>query len=354
MPSSSNYEQGPVLVTGATGYVAGWIIKELLDAGVPVHAAVRDASNKDKIGHLEKLAKEGSTLKFFETDLLKDGTFEEAMQGCSVVIHTASPFIASVNDPQKDLVDPALKGTRNVLLTANKTSSVKKVVLTSSVVAMYGDNKDLSSLPNQTLDESVWNTTSTISTNAYAYSKTVAEKEAWKIFKEQDQWELVVLNPALVFGPTLSTRATSESFNFMKAFGNGAMATGVPKIGLGVVDVRDVAKAHFKAATQPASGRFVICGHNTSLLEIGKTLQPEYKAYPLPKMEAPKVMVWLFGPIFDKTLTRRYVSNNVGYLWKADNSKSVKELGMEYRPLKTTTCDFFQQLIDLGMLKKKS
>ncbi|EDK41025.2 hypothetical protein PGUG_05123 [Meyerozyma guilliermondii ATCC 6260] len=355
LQNSKTTIEGPVLVTGATGYVAGWIVKELLEAGVTVHAAVRDASNKEKLRHLDELSdKYNGQLKYFEADLLKNGSFAEAMKGCKIVFHTASPFTSNFKDPQKDLVDPAKKGTQNVLETANETEAVTKVVLTSSVVAMYGDNKDLASLPNGTMDESVWNTTSTLQTNPYAYSKTVAEKLAWEIYEKQSQWELVVLNPALVMGPGLNSNATSESYQYIKSYGNGSMKTGVPKIGLGIVDVRDVAVAHVKAASVPsARGRYIISGHNTTLLEIGKSLAPEYKAYPLPTRELPKFMVWLVGPFFDKTLTRRFVTANANYLWKADNSKSIKELGVNYRPLKTTVCEFFQHLIDEKSLPVK-
>jgi dihydroflavonol-4-reductase len=347
--------KGPVLVTGATGYVAGWIVKELLEAGVTVHAAVRNASNKDKIRHLDELnEKYSGELKYFEADLLKNGSFAEAMKGCTVVFHTASPFTSNFTDPQKDLVDPAKKGTENVLETANQTETVTRIVLTSSVVAMYGDNQDLTKLPNQTLDESAWNTTSTLETNPYAYSKTVAEKLAWEIFEKQNQWDLVVINPGLVMGPGLGSAGTSESYEIMKSFGNGLMKSGVPKVGLGVVDVRDVAVAHVNAAAIPsAKGRYLISGHNTSLLGIGKLLAPEYQAYPLPTRELPKFMVWLVGPMVDKMLTRRYVCANVNYEFKADHSKSVQELGVKYRPLKTTVCEFFQQLIDNKVLPAK-
>ena len=85
--------KSPVLVTGATGYVAGWIVKKLLEAGITVHAAVRDPSNHDKLGHLEELKNStNGDLKFFAADLLKEGSYAEGMAGCKVVFHTASPF----------------------------------------------------------------------------------------------------------------------------------------------------------------------------------------------------------------------------------------------------------------------
>lgn len=340
--------ESPVLVTGATGYVAGWVVKRLLEAGVTVHAAVRDPSNHDKLRHLEELKSSTSgDLKFFKADLLTEGSYAEGMAGCKVVFHTASPFTSKITDPQKDLVDPAKIGTRNVLETANKTKSVSRVVLTSSVAAICGSNRKILSLPNGTLNEDVWNDISSLSYNPYAYSKTIAEKEAWSIHEKQNNWDLVVVNPSLVLGPGLNPNATSESFNIMKAYGDGLMKSGVPDSGLEIVDVRDLADAHLKAAfVKNAHGRYIISAHNTSLLGIGKALSPEYDSYPIPKSAAPKFLLWLIGPFISKSLTRRYITENVNYEWKADNSKGINELHLKYRPLKDTVCEFFQLIID--------
>ena len=99
------------MVTGATGYVASWLVKKLLDEGYVVHATVRDPDNKQKLQYLDALAEKASgSIRYFKADLLKKDGFKEAMEGCEIVFHTASPFINKVKDPQKDLIDPALKG----------------------------------------------------------------------------------------------------------------------------------------------------------------------------------------------------------------------------------------------------
>lgn len=338
----------PVLVTGATSYIAGWLIKQLLAEGITVHACVRDPSNNDKIKHLEKLErKSGAQIKYFKSDLLEEGSYDEAIEGCAVVFHVASPFVLSVEDPQRDLADPAKIGTRNVLESANKAESVQRVVLTSSYVAMFGDNADLVSLPNGTVDEDCWNTTSTLHHQPYPYSKVIAEKEAMRIHQEQNRWDLVVINPSLVLGPSLNESATSESFNIMRQMGNGDLGMGVPNLGIGVVDVRDVAEAHYRAAYTPtASGRYLVSGHDTSMMSIGQQLLPEYKSYPIPPRILPKALVWLVGPIQNKSLTRKYVCQNVNYDFKGNATKSIKDLGLQYRPLKQSVTEMFQQLID--------
>lgn len=339
----------PVMVTGATGYVAGWLVKKLVDEGFTVHAAVRDPGNKTKISHLLTAASEAKgEIRFFKADLLISDSYLESMQGCQVVFHTASPFTSKINDPQKELIDPAQLGTRNVLESVNKTPSVERVVLTSSCAAIYGDNADLDSTTNGVFTEENWNTSSSLDHQAYSYSKTLAEKEAWKINKSQDRWELVVINPSLVIGPGLNPHATSETFSLIKQFGDGSMKSGAPRLGIGTVDVRDLAEAHFKAAFTPqAKGRYIISGHNTNFLELAKTLVPKYgKKYPIPRRALPKFLLWIVGPMIDKNLTRKVVTRNVNIPWKADNSKGIQDLKIEYRSLDLTMNEFFQQMID--------
>lgn len=346
----------PVLVTGATGYVAGWIIKKLLDEGLTVHATVRNPNDTAKLAHLNILAASSQgNIRFFKADLLDEGSFAEAMKDCELVYHTASPFFTDVKDAQKELIEPAVLGTRNVLNQANLTPSVKRVVLTSSCAAIYTDCIDVQNAPNGILTEEIWNSTASLEYQPYSYSKTLAEKEAWKMAGEQQQWDLVALNPPMVFGPPLNPQTvTSESISILKQMGDGTLKSGVPKIGMGVVDVRDLADAHFKAGFTPAAnGRNIIRGHNTDMLEMAQILYKSYgKQYKVPNSALPKWLLLLVGPIVNKILTRKYLRNNVNLAWKADNSKSVKELGMHYRPLEQTMNEAFQTLIDHQVIQK--
>jgi nucleoside-diphosphate-sugar epimerase len=346
----SIHQEKPVLVTGATGYVASWIVKRLLEEGVTVHAAVRNPDDRDKIRHLENMASGlPGTLRFFKADLLQNGSYKEAMTGCEIVFHTASPFTLDVKDPQKELVDPAKLGTRNVLHTVNQVSSVRRVILTSSCAAIYGDNADSQHVPNGIFTERNWNTTSSLENKPYSFSKTEAEKEAWAIRSNQSRWVLAVLNPSLVLGPGINPNATSESFKIIQQMGSGKLQLGLPDIGIGVVDVRDLAEAHIKAAfLEHASGRNIISGHNVSLPRIAASLLPKFSSYPIPKRILPKALVWLFAPLVDKTITRKFVSHNVGWSWQANNTKSINALGMVYRSLETSTQDMFQQMIQNG------
>lgn len=345
-----------VLVTGATGYVAGWLVKRLLEEGHSVHAAVRDPAAKDKIAHLDRLAAElPGTIRYFKADLLSPGSYGEAMQGCEVVFHTASPFVLGVADPQRDLVDPAVKGTRNVLDSVNATPSVRRVVLTSSCAAIYGDNADMAKSKTGKFTEADWNTTSSLTHQPYSYSKTAAEQAAWEMAEAQNRWDFVTVNPSMVLGPGLASAATSESFALMRQLGDGTMKSGVPDFRIGVVDVRDVAEMHMRAAFDPAAkGRYLTSGCDSNLPEIATILRKEFgKDWPLPKSVLPKWLVWLAGPMINKALTRRMVSLNIGVPAHFDNAKSRSELGMSYRPLAVSVKDMFAQMVETGAIRRR-
>ena len=344
----------PVLVTGATGYVAGHIVRRLLEEGYTVHAAVRDPDNATKVQHLTELADRlPGTIRYFRSDLLQTGSYVDAMQGCETVFHTASPCHLAVEDPQRDLVEPALSGTSNVLQTVNEIATVRRVVLTSSCAAIFGDNADVESSVTGAFTEADWNTTSTLDHQPYAYSKVLAEKEAWRIAGAQDRWDLVSVNPSVVVGPGLSAQGSSATYEFLIKFADGSMKSGAPDYGMGKVDVRDVAEAHMKSAFTPsASGRYLICAKNTSFPEVAAVLRNEFgDDWPFPKRTLPKWIVWLFGPLKDRTLTRKLIRRNVGHPFVADNSRSINDLGMTYRSVEESIVDLFQQIIDAGLLK---
>ena len=348
----------PVLVTGANGYVASWVVKKLLDEGITVHAAVRDPKNEKKVAHLKELAAQSNgKIKFFAGDLLVHDSYKEAMQDCEIVFHTASPFTTDVKDPQKELIEPAVNGTENVLLTAKEVPSVKRVVVTSSCAAIYTDAIDTVNAPDGKITEDIWNTKASLDYQPYYYSKTLAEKKAWEITETQNSWDLVTINMSLVLGPALNPQnTTSESMNILMMLGGGEMKMGAPKIGAGLVDVRDVANAHFLAAYTPsAKGRYITSAHNTNFLEMGQSLLPKYgEKFPLPKKALPKWLLMLIGPFTNKLFSRKFIKNNVNIPFKADNSKIKNDLGLSFRPLKETMEDSFQQLIDEGILSAKN
>lgn len=339
----------PVMVTGATGYLAGWIVKALLEQGLTVHATVRDPGARAKVAHLVALGEAGpGKLRLFKADLLQEGSFDAAAEGCSVIFHTASPFVTAVKDPQRDLVDPAVKGTLNVLGAANRATSVERVVLTSSCAAIYGDAADTSRAPGGQLTEAVWNTTSSLSHNAYSLSKTLAEQAAWKMAGAQDRWRLVAVNPALIIGPALNPDPTSEVFDLVRQLVDGRMRTGAPDLELGVVDVRDVAEAHLRAAFLPqANGRNIVFERSASILDMADALRAAGDGrLKLPRGKLPNWLVKLVGPLANPLFTRAWLAQNLGHPWRASNAKAVRELGLTFRPFDASIREMVAQMMD--------
>ena len=345
----------PILVTGASGYIASWIIQYLLEDGHTVHATVRNPNKTQSVQHLKNIAQNTSgTLHLFAADLLQEGSFDAAMQGCVTVIHTASPFLLDgFKDGYEELVRPALEGTRNVLEAVNRTESVERVVLTSSVVACYGDCVDAKDIPNHMINESYWNESSTVTHNPYNFSKVAAEREAWKIQKKQQRWQLVSLNPGLVFGPSLTQSSQSASIDTLVSMGDGRLRTGVPDLASGMVDVRDLARAHILAAFNPqANGRYLVVAETLKLIDVANILRKNFgDQYPFPRFIVPKFMAWAFGPLMGP-ITRDFVSRNIGHPIQFDHSRSI-ELGLQYMSLNQSLKDHFQQLLDDGLVKER-
>jgi nucleoside-diphosphate-sugar epimerase len=342
----------PILITGGSGYVAGWIIKLFLEKGLSVHTTVRNPSKPSSVDHLNEMAANSpGNLKIFKADLLTPGSFDAAMAGCGLVLHTASPFfISGFKDADEALVKPAKEGTQNVLAAVNRTDTVKRVVLTSSVAAIYGDTVDVRNVHNGIFTEEHWNNTSSVDHQPYNYSKTLAERKAWEICEQQNRWDLVVVNPGLVLGPSLSKDSHSESVRTIMRLSDGTFRLGVPQLWLPIVDVRDVAQAHYNASFMPeANGRHVLVAGEVTLLDISSCLQKEFgRKFLFPRRQIPKPLVWLAAPFYD--LTRAFVCKNVGYPITVSNRYSREHLDMDYRPIDQTVIDHFQQILDDGLL----
>ncbi|CAI6092961.1 unnamed protein product [Clonostachys chloroleuca] len=343
------------LVTGASGYIALHVINFLLQDGWTVHGTVRGLKNAEKVKPILELEKSSpGTLQLFEADLLDAGSFLESMQGCDVVIHIASPCLMPehIKDPQRQLVTPALEGTRNVLESVNKTPCVRRVILTSSEGAMRGNANEALLMENHTVHESYWNEASSISHNAYAYSKTLAEREAWKMADAQKRWKLVTICPSTVVGPSLTPNSASASLDLIEQIMNGSMIFGVPDMYMPMVDVREVALAHVRAAkVSEARGRYILSSHEvTGLLEIALIIRSIHK-YPwiVPFWKLPDWIVRLTAPLVG--VTRRYIDCNLGIKFTVDNSRSKSELGIEYRSLDESLTDHYNQRV-LDKLRK--
>jgi dihydroflavonol-4-reductase len=334
----------PICVTGASGFIASYIIRELLDNGYTVRATVRGLTKGNKYEYLTSFSGAAERLELVQAELLTEGSYDEAIAGCEYIIHTASPYVLHVADPQENLVDPALKGTINILQACTKAGSVKKVVLTSSVAAVFDEP-----ISEHVYTEEDWNETSSLTRNPYYYSKTLAERSAWEyVEKENPAFELVVINPGAVIGVSLvPSLNTSNEIIYNALVGNYPI---IMDLSWGFVDVRDVAHAHVLAMeNEKAKGRYLCTEETLTLLEVINILREAgYSNFKLPKLK----MAGVVGNALAKILVsiqpkgiRTFVRTHVGRSVHYDNTKIREELGIMFRPVKESIREAAEDLI---------
>ncbi|KAI9078254.1 hypothetical protein K1719_039756 [Acacia pycnantha] len=269
-----------VCVTGAFGYVASWLVKLLLDSGYTVKAAVRDPNDTKNEGQLLNLDGAKERLHLIKANLQDEGSFDPVVEGCEGVFHSASPFYHNGKDAQAGLPDPTVKGTLNVLKSCAKCSSVKRVVLTSSMGAVAFNEKPRT--PEVVVDES-WLSDADFCRASqlwYEVSTTLREEAAWKYAKENNI-DMVTINPGLVIGP-LSNLAINTSIVRILKIINGAQT--FPNLSFGWINVKDVAYAHIQAfEVHSANGRHCLVERVAHYSEVVKILRELYPQLSLPQ-----------------------------------------------------------------------
>ena len=210
---------------------------------------------------------------------------------------------------------------------------------------MFNDNIDITRRADRTLREDSWNTTSNPAEEPYNHSKVEAERAAWRIHDAQSpqRWDMVAVCPSMVIGPALSPESRSGSLFMLDELLRGVNWYGAAPFYIPYVDVRDVALAHVRAGEESsASGRYIVATEQaSSLREVANMVRPVH-LHPLllPRSDVPKVLVWLFGPMFG--LPRVWVGKNAGLGYSVDNSRSKKELGIRYRPVEEAVREHYQ------------
>ena len=262
-----------VLVTGISGFVGQHCAAELLKNGYSVRGSVRSLVKTDEIlNGIKKEIDPKGNLEFCELDLMKDAGWDMAMEGCDYVLHIASPFVVKVPKDENELIKPAVEGTLRALKAAKK-AGVKRVVLTSSTVAMQGGKHGIVKI-----DQDSWTDVNEKTVTAYFKSKTLAEKSAWEFIKNQTgdtKLELVVVNPGPIYGPTLTGNLATEAMDFFKKLITGKVPM-LPRAFSVMSDVRDVATIHVAALeNENANGkRFIVTSENPhAIQEIAQILQ---------------------------------------------------------------------------------
>ncbi|KAL5574472.1 hypothetical protein UlMin_016171 [Ulmus minor] len=318
---SSSGSGQTVCVTGAGGFIASWMVKLLLEKGYTVKGTVRNPDDP-KNSHLRELEGAKDRLYLLKADLLDYESLKEAIKGCTGVIHTASP----VTDDPEQMVEPAVDGTKNVIIAAAE-AKVRRVVFTSSIGAVYMDpNRS----PDVVVDESCWSDLEFCKNtkNWYCYGKAVAEQAAWEIAEEKGV-NLVVVNPVLVLGPLLQPTVNASTIHILKYL-TGSAKTYANSV-QAYVDVKDVALAHILVLETPsASGRYLCAEsvlHRGDVVEILAKFFPEY---PIPRKCSDEV-------------------NPRAKPYKFSNQK-LKDLGFEFTPVKQCLYDTVRSLQEKGHL----
>ena len=272
-----------VLLTGAGGYIGKHVALQLLNKGYDVRASVRDLKRSQEVKdaitpHLASGVDLEKSLTFVLLDLNKDSGWDEALAGVDVLMHTASPFPIASPKNEDEIIRPAADGTLRALRAA-KAAGVKRVVLTSSVAAIYGC--DLPAGVSE-FDETMWtDVTHPVGSVAYTKSKTLAEKAAWDFIKsEASDIALTTINPVLVMGAPLD-RHYGSSISVVERVLKGKDPM-LPDLRFGIVDVKDVAKMHVECIdVKTTFGQRILASSGTlsfvQIAEIIKSAYPESK-----------------------------------------------------------------------------
>ena len=337
-----------VLVTGASGFIAKHCIAELLRNDFSVKGTLRDMRRADAVrASVARAGADASGVEFVSADLLNDDGWPQAMQGCTYVLHVASPFPLQEPRNPDDLIRPAREGALRVLKAATQ-AGIKRVVMTSSVVAI--------TLPwpeapqGHVFTEADWTNPERPDITTYIVSKTLAERAAWDFVKGEPRApELAAVNPAIVLGPATDTDISS-SHEVIKLMAKGAYPA-APKVGFPISDVRDVAATHVLAMITPgaAGKRFLTANGFMRLIEVGRLVAdalPDLKDE-VPSRELPDWVVRLVA-LFDKRL--KAVIPDLGHPRPISNAQAQRVLGQTFRSAPEAVKSAALSLRELGVI----
>ena len=334
------------LVTGASGYIGTHVVANLLSKGMEARATVRDLSDPERVAHLKSLkVAEGGRLEIIEMDVLDADSVEDGVKGCCNIIHTAAvlTFGGRITDPQKEVVNPSVIGTKNILDAIDKTGNVECLVHTSSVAAVRPQNWK----NDEILDESSWADDAKIKTDAYSLAKYSSERlvRDWFETKSNKKFRMITINPCVVLGPILSKRHLKTSPSIVKMLINNEIPFTIP-IDISVVDVRDVAEAHVRSLTfGENAGRYLLASGNMWLGEIAKEIKNDYPKLKIPTIQLP-YLISLVASIFNSKITFSWARKNLGKRLIWDSSSAENDLEMDWISPRNSIMDTVKTIID--------
>ncbi|MCL4272596.1 MAG: aldehyde reductase [Anaerolineales bacterium] len=338
----------PILVTGASGFIAIHTIIQLLEQGYKVRGTIRSLSKESEVREtISKYVQANDRLEFMPADLKQDSGWDEAVKGVNYVLHVASPFPMFEPKHEDELIVPAVQGTLRVLRAAHK-AGVKRVVQVSSnasVSAGYSGE-------NRTFTEDDW---SKVENNigAYSKSKTLAERAAWDFINGAENtrnMEMVAINPPFVFGP-IPNKNLPTSAELVRVYLHSEVP-GVARLKAGIVDVRDVGSAIILAMQTPeAAGQRFLCSAATlwhkEMVDIlhNKFAPLGYKK--IPRMVIPDFLVRMLA-LFDKKIAQ--VVNGLNWDFELSNEKAKRILKWNPRSKEEAIISMAESLIEQGFV----
>lgn len=335
---------GKVFVSGGSGYIAGFLIRQLVAEGWHVNTSIRNLAREAEVR--AALQVDDSKLTFFAADLMSDAGWAEAMAGCSHVAHVASPLPSRKPKSDDELIIPAREGALRALRFA-KAAGVTRFVMTSSVAAVaYGHPRG-----QNRFSEADWTNVDHPDSYAYVKSKTIAERAArdW-VAAEGGAIEFVTVNPSLVLGPLL-TDDFSTSLEAVKKMLEGSMP-GLPNFGFSVVDVRDIADLHVRALNAPtmANERFIGAGRFMMMAEVAAVLRAGLgdQARKVPTRKLPDWLVRLFAR-FDPVI--KQIIGELGNVRDTSAAHAKEVLGWQTRDEAETILDTARSMLAHGIVK---
>ncbi|QXE36155.1 NAD-dependent epimerase/dehydratase family protein [Streptomyces sp. GMY02] len=337
-----------VLVTGGSGYVAGWCVVELLRRGYRVRTTVRSRAKEQAVSDAVATQVDADgRLEFAVADLTADEGWEVAVKDVDYILHVASPLGGAVADNSEAMIAPARDGALRVLRAAT-AAGVRRVVMTSAA-----NTASPSSYTDEGVtDETLWTDPDDPTLIPYRRSKTLAERAAWDYMAGYDgPTELTTVLPGAVFGPILAT-GTIGSVGIVQRMLSGGMS-GVPRIGLEIVDVRDLADIHLRAMTSPeaAGERFLATGEFTWMLDMARALREELgeDGRRVSTRLLPDLAVRFAARFRDPSL--RDITPSLGRRNRHSTAKAHRVLGWQPRPARETVVDCARSLLAHGAVQ---
>ena len=359
MPSINGPEDGPVAVTGASGYIGSHIVKNLVESGYTTRACVRDTSREDKTACLLAIGEAGpGNVELHGADLMKagEGAYDEVFAGCTAVFHVAADLGTDKQygapTPQRTY-DSCMEATRGVLASCEKSGTVKRVIYTSSAAAVMGSGPgfvrdavytedDWAGGSYDTLEERYsferdgvkhlgWN----IEYSAYTKGKVDAEIYGYQ-FGERTGIDVVSICPCHVLGPLLAEHHNGVFQKRLGIFLSGDSDFPPAGINWNIIDVRDIAETQRLAATSD------VAKNGTRYMTVATDESGE------PTMAE-----------FIERLQRLFPDIDVAGDYQPDPSttrlrarctKAIEELGLKTHSVDETLSDTGKTLIELGCI----